>query len=1293
MKKFIKISGIILLALVLVLTGLYIYLTQNAERLIRDFVTRQSQGRFSVDMKKIDLNFLQLRLSVIEPHFSSNDSINLPTTYDVRLDRLVLDLAALRPLIFQSKIYVDTLICQRPEITATKWKEKPKEKFSIPQQMGNIYTSLNKVLQNLDIKYCVIDSGHLTLVDKFNRENKPVSLTDFYVRIDNFTANAKNDTGNRYLFSDRIKFYSSRQNIITPDGNHGIRYSRLRINSLRQSIEIDSCYIYGRQPGDGFQEFGVFFDTLKLSHVDFNKLTQSQLVSADSAICMNPVITLHNEIKRKQHAASTGKRYQSRDSMEMAFKTLFGDIDIRYIGVLNADFEMQTKSGDKIISFSSKKNNFVLEDVVVIKDPSVPLHIGSLYFNVNAYEAYNTDSSYSVKFDSIIFRNRKINLANFSITPTAKNAAFFNRKNLTMRSLEMLEFNWLELIFNKKLVAREVVLVNPELSLNLAGKKPSADTSVNKSGIYSIMHKILGKINFKTLKIQDAYVDITAGTNKHFVFQRLNAEIGADKLLAANKFNEAYSAFTAVNFDGGELMIGNKTITLGKGILNGKTRSMSVSRASITDDKKSNYAVLENFSLQHIKESVPGQINVDTISWGKAEFIITPANKKEGHSPLPNTNNKGMKLTAGMVDGRNTSLKFSSPGMNADIQLDRIKMDQVNWAPGQKPTIQDLDIIGKSVRVNGPALKLTAMQFEIIHLKPSHIEQLSVRTINSKDTISITSPKWIFTPDIASVFSGKPIVGDVVINNPEIRISSTGDTSKKTANTGKTKKLPALYINHLSILHPVVTNLPPSLSKVINVNEHKSEWLFDDISTDSNRISVGAIHSSLQGISASTKNLHLKVEGEGKLQVDAGAIRYIPAAEGRDASWSAHINGISAYRIKMATNRNDTIQNNISVNSFRLENLGLKSGEKKSVHELLKNNSMLLISNGDIAVTSANSNLMVNGLQYDHSAKKLSFDTFSVQPVADRENFMKSKTWQTDYLLFNTGKTEFSGMDPELLFTDSILYVRNIESKNARLSVYKDKRLPFDFSKIKPLPVVMIGNIRKKVKIDSIRLVNTDITYEEFNEKTEMLGSVHFNRSQVLIEGIKNVDIKPTDSLRLSATTWLMDSAYIRLRFTESYTDTLHGFLFAVRMRPFNLSHLNPMLEPLVSAKIKSGRVDTIHMNSIGREYVAHGKMKMYYRGLKAQYLNKGDSSEKTLKTRLINFAANDLILHHNKKRGYGEVYAERIRERSVINYWLKMSVSGIMSNTGVKSNKRQVKRYEKSIKKLNVPEIPEVTL
>ena len=368
--------------------------------------------------------------------------------------------------------------------------------------MGKVYTSLNKILQTLNINYCVIDSGNLTLIDKVNRENKPVSITDFYVRIDNFKGQENKDSSNRYLFSDRIKFYSSHQDIVTSDGRHGIKYSRLRINSLRQSIEMDSCYIYGKQPG-GFNEFAVFFDTLKLSHVDFNKLTNEKLVRADSAFCLNPVISIRTELKTKKATRTRLPKYESRDSMEMAFKALFGDIDIKYIGVLNARIDMQTRSNNKIMSYRSPKNDFIMKDVTIINDPAIPINFGSLYFGLSAYTAYVADSNYSVKFDSIIFRDRTINLANFTISPTAKNKDISTRKNLKMQALEIEGISWLDMIFNRKLVADEVSLVRPEITLNLQGKKNTGNPE-NNTPIYSILHKMLSKIDFRTLKIKDA---------------------------------------------------------------------------------------------------------------------------------------------------------------------------------------------------------------------------------------------------------------------------------------------------------------------------------------------------------------------------------------------------------------------------------------------------------------------------------------------------------------------------------------------------------------------------------------------------------------------------------------------------------------------------------------------------------------------------------------------------------------------------------------------------------------------
>lgn len=102
--------------------------------------------------------------------------------------------------------------------------------------------------------------------------------------------------------------------------------------------------------------------------------------------------------------------------------------------------------------------------------------------------------------------------------------------------------------------------------------------------------------------------------------------------------------------------------------------------------------------------------------------------------------------------------------------------------------------------------------------------------------------------------------------------------------------------------------------------------------------------------------------------------------------------------------------------------------------------------------------------------------------------------------------------------------------------------------------------------------------------------------------------------------------------------------------------------------------------------------MRTLYRDLKLELLNKEDQKKKTLLTKLGSWAAN-LIIRTNNVKKTGTVFTQRVRERSVFNYWIKILLSGAMTNVGISNNSKQEKKYKKQLKKNNVPEIPEVEL
>jgi hypothetical protein len=51
-----------------------------------------------------------------------------------------------------------------------------------------------------------------------------------------------------------------------------------------------------------------------------------------------------------------------------------------------------------------------------------------------------------------------------------------------------------------------------------------------------------------------------------------------------------------------------------------------------------------------------------------------------------------------------------------------------------------------------------------------------------------------------------------------------------------------------------------------------------------------------------------------------------------------------------------------------------------------------------------------------------------------------------------------------------------------------------------------------------------------------------------------------------------------------------------------------------------------------------------------------------------------------------GIVYAERLREKSVFNYWARMSLNGLLTNLGIRKNARQERRFYKGLDKSQLP-------
>src|SRR5207244_1473059 len=135
-----------------------------------------------------------------------------------------------------------------------------------------------------------------------------------------------------------------------------------------------------------------------------------------------------------------------------------------------------------------------------------------------------------------------------------------------------------------------------------------------------------------------------------------------------------------------------------------------------------------------------------------------------------------------------------------------------------------------------------------------------------------------------------------------------------------------------------------------------------------------------------------------------------------------------------------------------------------------------------------------------------------------------------------------------------------------------------------------------------------------------------------------------------------------------------------------DLRVLNPVLRALASAELRSGILDSLDMEVSGHDHHAVGVMHMAYHDLKIRVI-KPNTTRKTIMTVLMTFAVNTLVKNKNTKHR-GLVYFKRLRDRSAVNYLVKITMNGVVSSVGLKSNKKQLKRYRRETKKAGVREL-----
>ena len=341
-----------------------------------------------------------------------------------------------------------------------------------------------------------------------------------------------------------------------------------------------------------------------------------------------------------------------------------------------------------------------------------------------------------------------------------------------------------------------------------------------------------------------------------------------------------------------------------------------------------------------------------------------------------------------------------------------------------------------------------------------------------------------------------------------------------------------------------------------------------------------------------------------------------------------------------------------------------------SIKNLISSSNWKLSADG-FSFMSADKRYKMNvgAFDMDNGSSSMRIKNFSVTPMFTEASFSKSLTRQEDLYNLEFKNIVLGGIDTRLLVTK-----KRLEAETATLQpivkIYRDRTVPPDnSSKVGKYPHQLLQTIKVPFSIKKIMVKDGYVAYKEKSDLSMKSGTVVFKNINGTITNVTNIKelISKNNILTLDATTSFMEVSQLHSVWKLQLNSPNGAFEVSGEGGAFNAPVLNPMIEALGMASIKSGKVNKITFNLKGTDNIATGSSVLLYQDLKVELLKKDSGDLK--KKGLMSLLTNALIKDANPQNGTvrtGEINYQRDITKSFFNLLWK-SVFSVIKKTAQK--------------------------
>lgn len=1265
------------LGLVLLLVGGRFFLYDYSARLIGDLLfeivqLREEDAPYEFSSKAISFFPFERELVIseltIEPKVESEDT--LTTSYKIHFPEFSIDVSSLTDIYFKKKLSIDGISLKSPSILVKKDGEnKPIEKKPIPVRANDLYLEISKYLKKLNVDYFDLTDGQVSF---FSDTSDVFEIENFDLKISNFSMDSSNLQYKENIFyTEKVLLKIKNQSFQLGDEEHHARFDSLIFSSADSTFRVYNFRYRNLMHPD--KQDSVNIPLVQLTNINFDAYYSRNVIDLGTILLDAPYIHLHPRQRRERRVTNEKVLQNELNSAVWLDSLVINNGSFSY---LNEDTQIRAEKLNLHHGFYSVdpgQELFIMDEFI----RNISLSTESVIIDAN-------------KFD---LRARRIDLKGKTEDLEIFDASgvYIGQNNRINLDLPYARLRQYELI-GDHFVIDSLWLKDSNLSADI---QTSKNEGSKRSPGYHFGINYLNTANINVeAQIDTINLDIS-GIN--LLGYDVSDTLALDNLQRVKWVIDKIDALTPA-----------EAASIENWSYNGMTNNM------IAENLKSRFGTigmvqLFNPDYRNIKN---GQVNFDSMKVSNADLVLFLSDTKKDTSGKRTFNYEKIAVLNSTINVKTKENSIAIEKLNVDVRRNNLlKMISAEILTFDQ---ENLKISSTSSNLIDSTNSLVMQGIAIANKDQLEVNIDSLALLGLKDSIYLDSIPAILQ-DLEEIVLSRPVIKGKLQGGKGIKLDSSFSLPPLSLTDGQVELTLATGAVFRSEDFSLKLSQGISAKNLTNTLE-SARFRANDLSySDSETIlSVGKLSQENRIINILDSRLQLPNKTAARIdsirmdgpdfnawQDDSTITMQSLLVSGIFLNLDSLANKkqnskpkIPAIDIAFARfrNLNTTIplpDQQLKLRNIELDLENMEWGHSDSLSSFLAKSSMSL-SGPEISYELKKQNRSVNTGRfiYDDKLRRLTIKDLRTSPTQTRTEFMIEQAYESDWIVGSSSELIFDDIDFRGLLFEKRISLQKLSVMDFDIFVYRDKRLP-DPVEYKSLPHAHITRSPWQLEIDTVFVKTKKITYTERNDKSPNLARLYFNNVNAYVFNIYSDSVRIADNppLRLLATGDIMQNGFFETEVEFETLDTLGRYEMKGTIGNMDLTQLNPILENSALVSVVSGYNNNLEFDFAANNEYALGEMKFYYDDLKINVLNR-DIQPKGLGAGFKTFFANTFIV--NKRNPHflfvrqGDIYFERDEERSIINYWAKALLSGVVTSIGARNNKKEIRQLnEKSKQRL----------